>query len=51
MGNTETALTDEATKEITDLLNSWRYYVSVDGNASFSATNDVTSLVTSILME
>ena len=50
MGNTECVLSDEATNEIKSLLRSWRYYVSVDGRAAFSAETDITSIVTATML-
>jgi hypothetical protein len=37
--------TDEATKEIEDMLNSAKYYVGVDGRMFFGVGDDISSLV------
>lgn len=39
--------TDESKAEIKKTLNSRNYYVSVNGNMAFSASNDITDLVLS----
>ena len=36
---------DEAKKEINDMLNSAKYYVGVDGNMFFGVADDISSLV------